>query len=185
LENLAEPTDQKYDVLLKRLFFTIKETQKIILEGFESSNFSNFKDVEQLKDQQDKFVLFCKRILVSKDDKNLVYQYELLTFLMHIQHTYYYMYKYAYENKIKPDQKAIELQKDLIGYFELFFNAYFNKDMSAVNKIQKQKDEFQFGKCFKYLESSKGKNSIIFSYERELFRLIQISTSPVIASIID
>jgi phosphate uptake regulator len=185
IENIAEPTDQKYDVILKRLFFTIKETQKTIMKDFDSGKYTSAKDVNDLKDQQDRFVLFCKRILYQKNDRNTLFQYELLTFLMHIEHAYYYMYKYASENKVKIDEKSIELQMILIEYFELFFNGYFNKDMKSLYKIQKLSEEYQYGKCFKYLENAKGKNAVIYSYSREIFRLIQIGTSPIKSDIID
>ena len=60
IENISEPSDEKYDVLLRRIFLIIKETQNVILTDFENNKFQNFNEIEELRNQQDKFIIFCK-----------------------------------------------------------------------------------------------------------------------------
>ncbi len=185
IENISEPTEQKYELILQRIFSVIKETQDLIVQDFEQGKFQNIKEIEEIRNQQDKFILFCRRLLVKeKLEKNTVLQWELLTFLMHIQHNYYYLYKYAEKNKIK-NKKITEMLSKLKEYFELFEQAFDKKSIAFIHKINTLKQEYQFGKCLVLIEKSKNKEAIVFSYIRELFRLVQIGTSPLLAELLE
>lgn len=185
IENISEPTEQKYEIILKRTFFIIKETMSIIKTDFENNNFVSMSYIEDMRNQQDKLILFCRRTLMKeRHQKNPVIDWELLTFLMHIEHACYYLYKFAYDNRITKDSSVNKLLNDLQGYFDLYYNAYYKKEIKDVNKITSLKKEFQFGKCLSLLEKSKGKNTIILSYIREIFRLIQIGSSPVLSELL-
>lgn len=180
LENITEPTDQKYEKIVQRLLFLLKETHNLTIEDLKNKKYSNKQDLYSLRKQFDKFVLFCKRILVKEKYKqDPVIEWEFLTFLMHIQHAYYYLYKYSFENKVKLTT-SIKFLDDLESYLDLFIKAYKTKDISYINKINKQKNQLHFGKILDELEKSKGKETITLSYIRELFRLIQIGTSPIL-----
>ena len=186
IENISEPSEEKFEVLLRRVFLIIKETQSIIEKDFVNSKFTHLQDIEDHNHQLDKYVLFCRRIVTKeKYTTNPTIMWELLTFLMHIQHAHYYLYKYATENKLKQDKNIIKLISSLKAYFGIYYEAYFKKDMMYVNEINNLKKNYQFGECIKLLESSTGKNTVIYSYLRELFRLIQIGTSPILSELIE
>jgi len=183
IENISEPTGEKYEVMLRRIFLIIKETQKIVGADFKSNKFNSLKEIEEFKNQQDKFILFCRRILTKErfETENPALDWELLTFLMHIEHAYHYLYLYASKNKLTQNKRIIELLEILEEYFQLYYDAYYKKDIKLVHKINQLKEEYQFGRCYKYLEQAKDKDTVIFSHIRELFRLIQIGTSPILS----
>ena len=125
LENISEPTEQKYDIMIKKSFQIIEETHLIISEDFKNKKFDSMEDVEDLRMQQDRFVLFCRRLLSKgKAEKKIEPNWELLTFLLHIEHSYYYMYQYAKENKVT-NTDIVKLLKDLEQYYGLFKKSYF------------------------------------------------------------
>jgi phosphate uptake regulator len=183
IENISEPTGEKYEVLLRRIFLIIKETQRIVNTDFKNNKFNSLKEIEEFRNQQDKFILFCRRILTKErfETENPVLDWELLTFLMHIEHAYYYLYLYASKNKLAQNKKIIELLENLEEYFQLYYDAYYKKDVKLVHRINQLKEEYQFGKCYKYLEQAKDKYAVILSHVREIFRLIQIGTSPILS----
>ena len=183
IENLAEPTEQKGDVLLRRIFLMVKEMQNKILSDFEKKNY-NDSDIEEIRNQTDRFTIYYRRILSKQAEKETTFRWELLTTLMRIDHSYHYMYKFASENKLKPDPDVISLLKELKNYFQILYDAYFNKDMNKIKQINKLRKEFQYGKCLKMLESKKGKNIVLHSFIREIFRTIQLGQSSVISLII-
>jgi len=184
IENVSEPAEQKYDVLLRRVFLLIKETQNAILNDFEENKFESSAEISEFRKQQDKYILFCRRALAKeKYQKEPELEWEVLTFLMHIEHAYFYLHKYASANKPEKDKNVIEMLKHLQDYFELFYNAYFSKDIKYIHKINNLKKEYQFGKCIDLIE--KGKNPVVFSYIREIFRLIQIGSSPILAKLFE
>ncbi len=180
LENISEPTAEKYSVLLRRSFLIVKETINSILDG------TDLKTVVDLRKQQDKYILFCRRILIKeKYEKDSILEWELLTFLMHIEHGLHYMYKYAVENKIKFDNDLLSLFKEFHSFFDMFYQAYFTRDLKLIHKLNSLKEKLVFDKCFSLIEKSKGKKSVVYSQLREVFRLVQVGTSPVLAELLD
>lgn len=186
IENISEPTEQKYDIMLKKAFQIIEETQEIVINDFEKNKLVNLEDIEDLKKQQDRFLLFCRRLLIKENiEKSIISSWEVLNFLMHVEHRYFYLYKFASENKIKPSKETLELVNSLKEYFNLYKKAYFEKDITSIHKINNLRNEFYFGKCIKYLEKSKGKETVVLSYIREIFRIIQLGTSPILNERLD
>ena len=187
IENISEPTEEKYDVLLRRVFLIIKETQRIVNNDFENNKFRSMKEIEEFRDQQDRYILFCRRILTRErfEIENPSLEWELLTFLMHIEHAYYYLYQYASKNQLKKNKNILELLEHLEEYFQLYYNAYYKKDIRSIHKINQLRNKYQFGKCYQYLEQSKSNDTIALSYIRELFRLIQIGTSPILSEYLE
>ena len=185
IENVSEPAENKYESLLGKILIIIAETHKIINENFKKEEFKDIVEIEKMKNQSDKLVLFCRRVLTKEIyRKNRVTQWELLTFLMHIQHTYYYLYQYISNSKTKTDKKIISLFIDLGNYLSLFNEAYSKKDINRIHEINSLKSKFQFGECLKAIEESKGKNAVILSEIKEIYRLIQISTSPILSEVL-
>lgn len=185
IASVSEPSEQNYDTLLRRIFLIIKETQNIILADFQSNKFAGVHEIEELKKQQDKYILFCRRILVREKYSHPTLEWELLTFLMHIEHAYYYMYKYAIDNKVKISSRVLELLTALNDYFQLYYDAFYKKDIKYIHEINRKKKTFQFGRCFQYLSQTKGKESVLLCFIREIFRLIQVGSSPVLSGLFE
>jgi phosphate uptake regulator len=186
IENISEPSEEKFEALLRRIFLIIRETQNILVTDFNENKFKHLKEIEEQNHQIDKYILFCRRIVVKEKYKtNPLIMWELLTFLMHIQHAHYYLYKYSSENKLKQDKNILKLLAELEKYFTLYYDSYFKKDISYVHEINNLKKKYQFGECIKSLESSSGKNTVVYSYLREIFRIIQIGASPILSELIE
>ena len=88
LENISEPTEERYEALFRRIFLIIKETHTLLEESARTGTYDSLSEVEILRDQQDKFILFCKRTLMKeRKEINPSIEWELLTWLMHINHS--------------------------------------------------------------------------------------------------
>jgi phosphate uptake regulator len=183
ITNISEPTEEKYPVLLRRVFLIIKETQHLMRQSLRNGDYQNFRDAEDLRKQSDKFIFFCLRIVTR--EKGPLLDWELLKFLLQIEHAYHYMYNYAYANKFKSSQRVNELLDALEKYFQLYYDAFYQKDITAINKITKMKKDYQFGKCYSYLEQAKGSETVILAHIREIFRLIQIGASPILGGLLE
>ena len=147
---------------------------------------NNLEELQNSKDQCDRFILFCRRALNhGVESKNSILEWEFLTFLTHIHHTYYYLFDYLIKNNLKIDKQTQSLILESKDYFKLLEQAYLTKNLDLINKINSQKNKYQFGKCLDLISKEKGNQSIIASYLREIFRLIQIASSPILADILD
>ena len=182
IENISEPEDQKYETILRRIFLIIKETQELLSRSLKENKF-NQEENEELRIQLDKYISFCRRILYNKKQEQESLKWELLSFLMYIHHAYYYLYKHIAENKLKKDNNLNKIMINLSEYFDLLYQGYFKKDIKLIHKVQKLKDKYQYGICLKLISGNK--NQVIYSYIREIFRLIQIGTSPVLALLLN
>ncbi len=141
----------------------------------------SLEEMESLRTDFDKSNLYCKRLL-AKDiyEGNTLVHGELLTYLTQIQHTYYYLYKYSSEKGMSKDENVSKLLSELHDYLLMHYNAFYKKDLSAIHKVNKLKHAYQFGKCLELIEKSAKSKTVVFSYIRELFRLVQVSTSPLL-----
>ena len=186
IENISEPAEQKYDLILKKIFFLIEETHSLLSSGMEKKKLADFNEITQIKEQTDKYILFCRRLLFNESSgRNIFFDWEFLTFLNHIEHIYYYLYKYAKDSdKLQYDEigKMVAEVKD---YFALLKSSYYEKDFGKIEKINELKKKYQFGKCLEAIEKSRGDSAVVFSYLRELFRMIQIATSPILSEILE
>lgn len=186
VENISEPSEEKFEVMLKKLFFINHEMIEVTLEDFKEGTFKSSTEIEEMKKLHDRLILFCRRLVMrDKYDKNQVLSWELLTFLMHISHALYYFYKYSEKNKVRPEKEMISLLSHLQEYFSLYKKAFYEEDIKAVHKINLLKDKYHFGKCLEMIEKAKGKNSVAYSYLKDVFRLIQIGSSPILSKIIN
>ena len=186
LENISEPEQGKYDIMMKKVFMVIRELHEITVRDLEDGKFPDMVEMRETTYQLDKFLYFCRRILTkNKSERDVVLEWEFSTFLMHIGHAYYYLYKYAHEKKVKSDKKMKDLFKELEEYFNLYYKAYEEKDINAVHRINKLKTQYQFGKCLDLIAKSKGKESVIYSYMKDIFRLLQIGTSPILVELLE
>jgi phosphate uptake regulator len=183
LENLSEPSEQKYDLLLKRIFLIIKETHRLFSQELAAGKYGD--EVATLRDQLDKYVLFCRRSLVKeKELRSISTQWELLTFLMHIDHAYFYLHRYAAEHKVKSTARLVDLVEETGNYIDLYYDSFYKKDIGAIHKINSLRDELIFGKCYTYALEAKGPEIIVISHFRELLRLIQIGMSPILSELL-
>lgn len=181
IENISEPSQEKYEVMIRRIFLIIKESHRILDEDLAAGKYDKWQEMEEQRKQQDKHIFFCRRI-IGKENRPL--DWELLTFLMHIEHRYYYAYRYAMENRLKIENIA-PLLKILLDTFELFYESYFQKDIKKIHQINKSRDEIYFKRFFSSIEKSAGKRSVMIAQLAEIYRLIQIGTSPILGLSLD
>lgn len=186
IENLSEPTEEKFDVMLRRIFLIIKETHALVVSDLKRGTYESAKDIDELRRQQDKFILFCRRVL-SKEryDKNPMIAWELLTFLMHIEHAYHYLHKYCQASMTKADEDMLDLLESAGDYFGYYYDAYFKRDLTCIHKINNLKSRYQFGICVSLMSEKQGTATGALSYIRDIFRLIQIGASPILSGLFE
>jgi len=183
IENLAEPSENKDDVIINRVFLIVKEMQKALYSDFSTGNYS-LENMISLLNQSDKFVLFSKRNNMKQLNSDAIIKWELMSFLLNISHNYYYLYDYAAKNNIKFSKDSLRIMKALGEYFDLYHSAYLKKDMGLIHKMDKFASMYQFGDCLKQTEKN-GKVSVAVGLAREILRWTQVGRSPIISLILE
>ena len=186
IENISEPTENKYDIILKKMFIIISDNIDSIIKDFKTNKYSNKDEIFEMKDQGDRFYVFCKRILTKMGlDRKAILEWEFLTYINAIHHELVYMYMYASKTKPKIDEEIAPLLEEFKKYFMLLKDAYEKKDTNIVFDIIDQRHKYHYGKCFDLLEKSKDGSTVILAFIREIFRLVHLSTSPIKSMIYD
>jgi len=181
IESITEPTEEKFEILLKRIFYIVKEMMVLSLEDIDKNKFENLDSMKSFRQQCDRFVFFCRRSILKKrfQQETPELYWEILSFLLHICHAHYYLYKYCSEKKQRIDDAVIKLFGDSIDYYQLFFDAYTKKQLQNIHKIVNLRKTYQFGECYSLLEKTNKQDSTVVSFLREIFRLIQLGSSPI------
>jgi phosphate uptake regulator len=181
LENITEPTSKKFEVLLRRIFLQIKETQKLVKEDFETNKKENQTEMKEIRISLDRYIFFCRRCITKgvETEKQNVLLWELLTFLMHIHHNYYYLYDfYADNQKQKVNNKTVKILEDLEDYFDRYYKAYFeNKSSYLTQKVMHHNQLHRT--ILTELSNNKNNDNVLLAYLKEIAHLIQVGSSPI------
>jgi phosphate uptake regulator len=180
-ENVTEPTDEKYDTLVRRVFLINTECLEMFHEGAKTG-WNRLAEITELRLQVDKYVLYCLRVLCRKmHSQTTLFAWEQLKWIYQVQHAIFYMYSYCSRKKPKLSKETIEVIVALKAYWAQFHKGWLEKDLYAVSAISHTGPQPQFVKIIDLLEKGKGKDAAVLAYLREPFRLIQLARSPVIS----
>jgi len=183
--SISEPSIENHEAIFRRLFLIIKETIKNLSDQAENGRVRDVKVIGALKKDHDRYILFCKRIVARGDAGDPVTTWEMLTFLMHIEHCLYYLGRFCSENKVAMTPRLKEGLEIARKYFDLYSEAYNTSDMKKIHKLNELKSKYQFGWCYKSIAASRGDEAVALSLIREAMRLMQIGSSPVLIGIMD
>ncbi|MFT4303652.1 MAG: AbrB/MazE/SpoVT family DNA-binding domain-containing protein [Candidatus Woesearchaeota archaeon] len=138
IENIAEPSKEKFISLLNKLFFIIKTDARDIISELEKNNFSNQENHKDNKNIFDVYTNFLRRIVIkeklggSKDSYLLFY---FISQLSYIQHSFFYSYNYCLKNKIKIDSYSLKKLNELLELINTLYESFVSKDIDKSHLI--------------------------------------------------
>jgi phosphate uptake regulator len=182
VENIAEPSEDKYDVILRKLFLTIKQETVDIVKELEECKEYNMKKRLDNKNLVDNYTNFIRRLVIKykiggiKESYLLFYAVSMLSL---VHHAYFYMYKYVVDTnkgkKISPD--IIKILKDANKMFNTYYESFYKNDLLLAHDVQMMKKDLLTPKVYKLLEKSKGFENIVLYHTGEIIRMIQMSST--------
>ena len=172
LENISEPAEDKFEVMLRRIF--------LIIQGMAEELINNKINLQDKKNQIAKLCFFCKRTLNKKINTfhNPFIYWELITYLMTIAHGYYYL-GIALKNK-KLDKNSLDYLIDVNNYFLKLYNSFYQKNTKIISSMNKDKKDLVFTRP----DSLINKNSLIQKIQY-IARMIQLCSGSVLYAIIE
>ncbi len=182
IENITEPTAEKYDSLVMRNLIIIKETSNTIFEDCRKGSFKNIEQVQAYTKSLDKYNFFCRRTIAKKAAAKQFpeLEWQFLSHIMHMQRSWLALYQYLSGKKFRISKKAESLFEDVILILDLLFSLYTKKEISYEMKIRAVKDKILYKQCYELLENSKGPESVVAYHLREIARMAIIAASPVL-----
>jgi len=184
LENIAEPTEEKYDVLIRRCFLLTKEMASMIYDACEKGKFEETERLIKYSNDIEKFSFFCRRVVskgfFTKGESNLYW--ELFIGLMRIERSYLSLGIYlSKKKKFTVNKKIQDMFKKSIYFYNLFYEAYHQKDINKIEEMADLKDGLLYEPTYKIIEKATGPEAVIAYHIRETSRLSYTAASPVFA----
>ncbi|MBI5881428.1 hypothetical protein HZB90_04825 [archaeon] len=178
IQNIAEPDERKFDVVLRNLFLNILEFSKSMQEALESGKY-NLTRADDAKEQIDKLTNYLRRTIIRmrQGGRKSALLYAIVSKLSFISHAYYYQHEYLSKRKgrQKFSKKTLEFLSSSTGLLRAYYEAFYKKDLDALSQIGIEKTKL-FAMSDSLLEKSKGTDNVVIAYQREVLRMIQLAT---------
>lgn len=179
LQNIAEPNEDKFEIILRKIFLQILEVSERTKKDSETIKY-NEKEIEAIKSQIDKLTNYARRAIMRKRaDTKTALLYGIITQLSLISHAYIYLMRYAAKKKYKMSKKIAEHLEKANKMFREYYEAFYNKDFIKLNAIGKEKIMLE-NTNNNLLEQSKGADAVILAYIREIIRNVHMATPATI-----
>jgi len=177
IENITEPSADQFENIFNKLLLNIDELFSLLIDYKKGSDF------ETTERQVQRFDNFCRRV-VSKTEfgykANLRYSFH--NELIHAQRQIYLILRYLSTKNVKLEKGFIELVKETKSQFDSIKKAYFEKDLSLLEKIHKNEKDLIYNKGYKLLKSTG--DPILVYHLLSAIRNFYLSTSPLIGLVI-
>lgn len=186
VENIAEPSEDKFDKVLRKIFLLIKTEGEQLFEDFKEADYSFLKRIVDVKLSVDTYTNYCRRIVCKKNDPYISHSlYHLLSRLSLLHHAYYYMAKCVLKKKPKQFSKEVlRFFKETNQMFSLFYTAFYAKDLRKFHDVGVMKNKLIFGRLYDLLSSRRGVDNVICYHLGEIVRLTQMSSTNAYAVVI-
>ncbi len=183
LQNIAEPSSEKYEVILRKLFYLIKEDGKRMLEEFRQGKLSSVKEIEESKATMDTFTNFLRRIIINHKvggARNSYLYYYLVSQLSLLQHAYFYLYKFLSRQKsIRLGKETLELLANANQMFDILHESLYKKDITLAHAVHVLKDKLLRQDCYGLLQKKKGVENVALFHIGEIIRLIHLCSTVI------
>jgi len=172
LQNIAEPDETKFEVMLRKIFLQIIQLSEDIVNNFDKNI---LKQINETKLQVDKLTNYARRAVIRSNKSSLLY--EIIAKLSVISHGYVYLYQYSVNKKLKKLGIIIEHISEANKLMRTYYDAFYKKDFKLLYEIGVTKTKL-FQKNDELLE--KGKDAVVLSYIREIIRNVQLNATVTI-----
>lgn len=187
IQKLSEPEDDKHEILLKKLFFIIKESFATLAEDIQNKRFVNKEKLRTYNEKVSQYENFCRRnITKQKTQKQQVYFYwSFYRHLKLIQQSLYRLYEQlSKQNKGKVDEGMKESFKRLSKNFDRLYDGLFKRNLGILSGIDRSLKTETDLLLTKMSVGTTGINTVFLCHTYELSRTMHLATSPAIGMLV-
>jgi phosphate uptake regulator len=188
VENVTEPSEEKQEVLLRRMFLIIKNSFNIIGEDFEQSKFENLSLLQDAAKKINQYNSFCRRNISKKRFTNdTAYSYwNLYNSLLVLQRILLHFYMaLSKTKKFKLPNKYLKFFDTIEVSMDEFYKGFFNKDIDLINHANDLSINLLYQKILPEIKKEKGEISLILYFFGELSRFVYLATIPALGILLE
>lgn len=180
VQNIAEPSEEKLDVILRRLFLTIAHEGERILAQLQAGKL-NGPERAETRLLVDNYTNYIRRTIIRRHvggPRGSYVLYYMASLLSLIAHSHYYLARYIEQEKlVVKDADILDLHEEVLALFRLVYENHYRNDFEKIDAINRRKAELQ-ERIFGLLERKRGKLPVVLHYLMEQVRLMQLAVTP-------
>jgi len=180
IQNIAEPSAEKYGVILRKIFLLIKQEAEEIYNELKEGKANTLTKRQQQKDIVDNFTNFTRRVIIrSKIDgaRNSYLLFYEVSMLSLTHHAFFYLYKHIAKQKQKKISKdVLEMLKNSIELFNKHYDSFYKKDIAGAHEVQVMKGKL-ISKIDSLFMKKKGLDIVVLNHIGGIIRMTQMSST--------
>lgn len=160
IESLTEPTPERAEALLRKMFFIVMESFDILLQGMKERKFERQDEFHELMVRVDRFCNFYSRTLFKEKHLNS-FLWSIAQQLLKTEHGLYYCYKAIREssctNFSKEVMEYIEKSCSIVRAVEACYYKRVGYDVGMeMERIVKLRDDLLYNQLHKLQKTKEG-----------------------------
>ncbi|HZX45087.1 MAG TPA: hypothetical protein VFF28_05390 [Candidatus Nanoarchaeia archaeon] len=181
IESVTEPHDEKYEILLRRIFLIIKDCLGMIEEDFRKRDFALNSIIERQFFKVEQFANFCMRTAIKNSGNKSSMQYLFVYDLLVMQGELKHMYEFIGQKGSTVNPKTMQLVKKIKSLFDKLYHIYFGEGFSQLPELNKELKGLLNADIYSLLPLLRGKEVVIVYHLAVFLRLLTLIISPAIA----
>jgi phosphate uptake regulator len=181
IQNIAEPSSEKYSVILRKIFLVIKQESEDILDDLKKGKLTGMDKRKEIKNMIDNFTNFVRRVIINSrmgGTRNSYLLFYSTSHLSLIHHAYYYLYLFLEKQKsARLSKETISLLSKVNEMFDVYYDAFYKLDVELAHKVGIMKDRLHKKGVCELLQQKKGIENVALYYIGEIIRQIQTAAT--------
>ncbi len=177
IENITEPSGEKFEVLMQKIIYNTGQFFECIESILQKQK--PFYDYNDIQHQIQLYDNFCRRVITKRKaiEKNATLYWSFLTVFIHATRNLYHFAKYIekYKGTIsKPTIKFFEEAKEI---YSLVKKAYLSQDLAPIELAHEKEKILSHKTTHKLI---KGNEASLIHYISKISRGFYLSSSPLV-----
>ncbi|MBI2103081.1 AbrB/MazE/SpoVT family DNA-binding domain-containing protein [Candidatus Woesearchaeota archaeon] len=186
IESITEPSGEKQQTILRRMFLTTQECFELVEADVATSSYMNLRKIEKLTQRFGQYDNFCRRNISKKrfTEQKSHFYWSMYTYLLLIQHALLHFYEDLTSKKSKIDRKGREILAQIAENYRTLMSFFFKEDGWGIQQVT-LRSITTLEETKKQLSLSNGTINIFWYYCGELSRLVYLATAPIQGVLLD
>ena len=183
LESVTEPSEEKQEVLLRRMFLLIKESLDLLNKDFQAGKFQNLSAIQHLTQKVVQYNNFCKRNISKKKftEERITFYWTVYTDLLLIQRSLLHLYEQLSQKQFRISKNAMSIFNSVSSSLNALYESFYKKDVELLRQANEGSQSVLNKQILPALQKSSGLESVVLYYLGEFARLTYVATSPALS----
>ena len=191
LESVTEPSEEKQDALLRKMFLLMKQSFEMLTLDLKKGSLDHIEDIREASTKVNLFANFCIRNISKKrfTEQRVSLYWSLYLKMTHFERSIFYCYDIL--NRQLGPRRSLRLTKKTLALFDAIQQAYndlyegfFQGDIARLKRSSDISRATLNDVMNNELIRSKGIDTIVIYYAGEMSRLVYLTSSSALGLVL-